>query len=452
LTREPGSEQLSIPADVAVPAGPGGSFFKHSAVLFGLNTLANVLAYLYNYLVLAFVPKALFPEFRSLVDLALIASVPYGVLLMITSKFVSRYQAQGRFAQLRRFIGGMLVRTAAISLGGLLVVVLVSPFAGRFLKIQNTGLFILAGVIPMAAIFSTLPMGFMQGSQSFWTFGLLGALNSSLKCALGLVLIGAAVVLGGGAWYTAASVGGMAGAVVAMSAVGLAVTLVRVRGMPASAEAGDDFAVGEVLRYSLPVLVMNLAFAVMAWGDMLLVKHFFTDDAADYSLACVLGRSILFLPAAFVLALFPMVSSLHARKGDPFPLLARALGAAAVLCGIGAAVLFAAPELVIRIVPRGARFLPGAPYLRWFALAMIPLGLNQIIMNFNLGRHRYASIPLYVAAAACMVTLVMVYFHRSPYDVIGVLGGVGAALFAANLALFGVERLVKRSRTKEAAP
>ena len=138
----------------------------------------------------------------------------------------------------------------------------------------------------------------------------------------------------------------------------------------------------------LPVVAGTLAIALLTTDDLVAAKIAFTPHVAGlYGAASLIGRVILYLPAAIVTVLLPSVSALVAEKRDTFPVLVRGLIATGALCG-GLTVIYAvAPHLIARIA-FGTKFEGSASLLWMFGIAMTLYSLVNVLLVLSAGPWR----------------------------------------------------------------
>ena len=123
---------------------------------------------------------------------------------------------------------------------------------------------------------------------------------------------------------------------------------------------------------------------------------------------------------------------------DSFKILDKGLLYTGLISATTAFMFFLFPELSISIL-FGNKYLPAVPLLRLFSLAMVPLALINIIMNFNLARERMGFIYSFIGFSILEVILIGM-FHSSLNQVLLILIGVLTTLFTINIGLVWVDR------------
>jgi O-antigen/teichoic acid export membrane protein len=182
---------------------------------------------------------------------------------------------------------------------------------------------------------------------------------------------------------------------------------------------------------------------MMTQADMVLVKNLFSpQDAGFYASASVLGKAVIYLPGAIVLALFPMVAESNALRISSGSLLRKALVITLALSGGMALALSLFPTFVIETL-FGARYLEAAGVLRYFGLAMLPMALLLILMNYFIAKGRTLFSYAMGLGAVIEVALILA-FHSSLTSVIWAIMGTGGVVLALGFVLVYVEGRIER--------
>jgi O-antigen/teichoic acid export membrane protein len=167
----------------------------------------------------------------------------------------------------------------------------------------------------------------------------------------------------------------------------------------------------DIYRYVGGLFLANSLFAIMTQADVMLVKHYFSSqDAGFYASAAILGKAVMYLPGAIVMALFPMVAANQATGNSSHRMLAKAVGLTIALSGMGALILFLFPELIMGKL-FGIRYLPATPIVARFGLAMLPMALVLLLMNFLLALGK-TDFVVYMAMAT-VFEMIGIYFCRN---------------------------------------
>jgi len=190
--------------------------------------------------------------------------------------------------------------------------------------------------------------------------------------------------------------------------------------------------------YSVPVLIAFLCFTILTNIDLVLVKHFFSaEEAGSYAVAAILGKAVLFMPGAIVLAMFPMAAESHALKADSYHFLKKSLAFASLLSGTGVLAYILVPELLVTTL-MGAKHASTAHLVRYYGIAMFPFVFINIFMFFNLATHRLRF--LYALIVGSLAEILLIYaFHSSLQQVIYILISIGSTILVVNAFLIWID-------------
>ena len=93
----------------------------------------------------------------------------------------------------------------------------------------------------------------------------------------------------------------------------------------------------------------------------------------------------MYLPASLVLALFPMVAESHALRQNPKPYLWKAIAYTLLLSGTGTLIYWLFPDIFLRLL-LGIKYLQAAPLLGLYGIAMLPMALLLVLINYYIAR------------------------------------------------------------------
>ena len=135
-------------------------------------------------------------------------------------------------------------------------------------------------------------------------------------------------------------------------------------------------------------------------ADMVVVQSFFPKEVtAFYAAGAMIGLALVTFTTPLAAVMFPKIvrSLARAETSQALPL---ALGATALLGGLGALVCTLFPELVLRILFfRNLTFLKAAPLVPWFMWCLVPVTLANVLIGNLLARKKFAVVPWLVAIA-----------------------------------------------------
>jgi O-antigen/teichoic acid export membrane protein len=178
--------------------------------------------------------------------------------------------------------------------------------------------------------------------------------------------------------------------------VGLASFIVigRTRDLWMWGRPSEPFDSKALLKKIMPLV---LAFGVcqfMFTSDTMYAQAFFSATSMkDYAAAGTLSRALLWLVLPISAVMFPKIVHASAKK-EKSNLLAIVIAGTAVLAIVGAAGLCIVGPIVVRIVYKAGGVTGTVALLPWYAAAMIPLALANVLVNDLMARGRFKVVPL----------------------------------------------------------
>lgn len=383
---------------------------------------ANVCNYLYQILMGRMLSVEEYGTLNALLSLLVISSVPGMTITLMVSKYIAEYNATGEQYKvghfLRRSLAYISIFTGIVTVVGLIV----SPLIKSFLMIEEISYVWFIIIAVGLAFILPVATGAVQGLKKFWGLGFLNLINPVIKLILGVLLVGLGF-----------KVNGALGALVIGALLSVLIGFMMLKGR-FKINGDKDVVLGrkEVIKYSIPVMVVTFCISVLTNIDMIMIKHYFSpQESGLYGSAVIFGRAIFYFPAAIVMAMFPLVAEAKALKEDAYSSLKKALIYATVLCGAGVAVLNLFPELIIKLL-FGARYLPAIPYIKLISLAMLPLCLLNILVNFNLAMNNTKLTIVSLVLGSIIEGMLIVMYHSTVNEVLYILMGIGLILLIIN--------------------
>ena len=405
----------------------------------GAIVLVGVIAvnagnYLFHLLSARELGPASYSDVVSLLALAGLIGLPLGGVQVVVARTVARLAAADDAPGLRAFFRLGLVATGVVSVAVGLVIVILSPLIQDWLGIGSLSAIVVTGALTVPALLTPVALGVAQGLQRF------KLLSLSLAASTGVRLATLGVVLTLGFGVTAVLVATLVGSLIA-----LVVPLTRLDDNLRGPRASRPTLSAHALTTSLfPVVIGLLAITALTTADVIVAKAVFDDhDAGIYGSASLVGRVILYLPAAIVTVLLPKVSARATRGEASGDILAASVGvtvAASALLTLAYAVL---PGTVVHVA-FGSAFDDAGSLLYLFGIAMSGYALLNVLLIYHLARGATAMSWLLLAGAVVQLGGYMV-LHDSPRQLLAVSIATMVALVVTH------EIFVERSLTSALA-
>jgi O-antigen/teichoic acid export membrane protein len=409
---------------------------RAGAIVFLGIAAANIGNYLFHLVTARVLGPALYGDVASLAALIALITLPLVGVQLAVARYVAGFYELGDRASIHvLYRRGLLIGLAA-GAGLTLLLALVAIPVQRVLGISSLVAVFIAILVALPTLLMPVVAGLTQGLQRFWLFTITIGATPAFRVVLVAVLLAAGL-----------GVSGVMAATTISAVVGLLIPLVALRHW-LRREPASSFAVprGEVTAYLVPVVLGVLAITSLSTIDVLFAKSVFSSTTAGvYGGASLVGRVILYLPAAIVFVLLPKVSARVAAGRDATDVLAKSLLVTAGFCLAAIAVYAAVPDLLLWIA-FGSSYEDAAPYLWLFAVAMSGYAILNVLLAYHLGRGEKRFSWFLVGGALAQI-LLFALFHGSPRQLLVVdILVAGALLLAHELFVDGVFRRVLRWR------
>ena len=159
------------------------------------------------------------------------------------------------------------------------------------------------------------------------------------------------------------------------------------------------------------------------------MKVFFTSDETGFYVgAGTLSRALLWLVLPMATVMFPKIVQSAARS-EKNNLVWVVMAGTVILAACGAIGLTVLRSWVIRFVFEEEYVKVGAAVLPWYAWAMVPLSLANVLANNLLARGQFRVVPVLVVLAIAY-GFTLGHCHRSLISVLQILGGYNLLLLA----------------------
>jgi O-antigen/teichoic acid export membrane protein len=321
--------------------------------------------------------------------------VPAIPMQMVFAQQAARAVATGTEAELAGLVRFICGATLAIWLLICLAVFILQSQILAFWGVTDPKALWMTMPILLVTIWAPVFMGILQGEQNFLWLGW-----SMMSTGIGRLAAAAFAVLVLGLGATGMMVGVLGGAL-----LGLVLAMWQTR--RTWTRRPRAFAWGGVLRQIVPLLFGFIFVQFLFTGDTLFVGHYFTEaDTGAYGSAGTLSRALIWLVGPLATVMFPRIVH-SSTKSEQTNILGMVLLGTAVLSVGGAAGLAVLGRFVIAVL-WGKKFVAVAgPVLPWYAAAMVPLALANVLVNNLLARSQFKVVPvtflLSLAYAATMV-------------------------------------------------
>ncbi len=373
------------------------TFFRHSGWLMLATVASGALMWAVHFLSHRTRPGeyGLFVAY-----LALVMSIPVAPLQMVMAQQTAKALATNKQAELAGMTRRVWLGTFLLWLMGVAVVwVLRDPIMARFKVTNHSGLWITVLVL-LFALWLPLFQGVLQGKQDFLWLGW-----SVMSNGIGRLGVATLAVMIFGGLAAGMMVGVLFGTVFAVL---IAIWQTRSLWL-APARPLDWSGLG---RQVLPLVIGSAVVQFLFTGDTLFVKAYFPENQVNfYGSAGTLSRALMWVVVPLATVMFPRLVHTSVR-GEKSNLLGLVLAGTTLLSILGVLGLSVLGPIVVQIV-NGQKYVAAASLLLpWYAAAMVPLCLANVLVSALFARSAFRIVPwLCVLAMGYVFGLVWVCSH-----------------------------------------
>jgi hypothetical protein len=396
------------------PAAHHASFFRQSGWLMVANIAGGVLMWAVHFLSKYLPPGEYSSYGASLAVLILLPTAPLQmVLAQQTAKALANHKEHELSGVIRLF---WWISTLAWGVGAIAVWMLQETILKRWQMTSPVGLWITMGSV-LLSLWMPILWGVLQGQQNFLSLGW-----AMMSTAIGRITIAAAAVLS----LKTGAVGMMTGVFIGLLAA-VAISASQTRSLWLVRPQPLDWR--GLLAQVFPLVLAFAGFQAVFTADTLFAKAYFPDLADAYVMAGTLSRALMWLVLPLAAVMFPRIVH-SAAKSEKTDLMGQVLLGTAIL-GIGGAVgvSIVGPLVVQKMRPDLVTV--ASALLPWYASAMVPLALANVLLNNLLAK---PASKLVLALGVCILALVyliaLTQFHPSLVAMLQVMGSANLVLLA----------------------
>jgi O-antigen/teichoic acid export membrane protein len=347
--------------------------------------------------------------FSALLRVFLLMGFPAGGLQVVFARQAAASVSEHEERMLSKTTRSVLRATFLIWLAIAAIVLLFQTRILVMLKITNPAALWVTVLLSLASLWAPVLKGILQGRQNFAGLGWVLILDGVGRFTA-IVLI---VHLGGQA--AGAMTGALIGQIVSFTVAAWLVW--RVITGP-----GAPFIWRPWLQRVVPLTFGCGVVLFMCNADVIYVQSIFSkDETRFYMAAAMIGLALVTFTTPMASVMFPKIAQSAART-EKTDALRHALATTALLGGLAAGACTLLPALPLRIIYfRNADYWASAPLVPWFAWALLPLIVANVLIGNLLARDRFRIVPWTVLVAIGYGTTLLMLSERitalSPQDI-----------------------------------
>lgn len=382
-----------------------------SFVVFAGSFFINGFNYLFNLIMGRMLPVAEYGLLVALIALITIIAIFQTSLSQLFTRFSARYNAQGR----DDLKGSLFYKGIKITLViGVIIFFALLIFAAPisyFLHVNNPLLIAMVFFCILISIFSSLPMGILQGELKFLQVSILNAVGMGSKICVGIIL----VMFGFG--VTGAMVGVLFAYVVPYL---LAMYLNRGRKGKATAKSHLDF-YKEFKIISVPFMLASIGIIIFQSADVIFARHFLSgEQSGQFAALALMGKAIFYVTAPLYFVFFPLIMHKHEKKESTFGTLMLTLGIV-LLCNLFfCAVYILFPNIILSVFFPQPSYAVLSGLLGMYSIYVLIFSLAFLIHTYLLSIGKTGIYKPSISIAVFFIILLF-FFHTSITEITYVL-------------------------------
>ncbi len=396
----PGSAQLTVPQEM------GG--VRAGVIVFAGIASANLGNYVFHLVSARYLGPDEYGDVATLAALTGLVGLPLAGVQVVVARHTARLVARERREEVADFARRALALAALAGIALTTFGLALAPFVQRALSIGSAWAVVFTALFTLTAFVSPVVWGLAQGLQRFDVFALSLGAGPIFRIAIVVATFAAG-------W----GVTGALGATFFAAVIGVAVPLLALR---------EFFLVDRKIRLHagraqvmavMPVLGGLLAITALSTDDLLVAKSTFAGETAGiYGSASLIGKVILYLPAAIVTVLLPKVSARQAMSRDTTNILSASVVVTACFCAVAIAAYALVPDFIVGLA-FGDEFDRAAGLLWMFGLSMSGFAILNVVLAYHLGRGSTA-LSWLLLAGAILQAVGFAFFHATPRELLSV--------------------------------
>lgn len=378
---------------------------RQGMIVFAATMLVNVAGFVFHAIASRRLGVDAYGTLYALISAgSTIATLPAALLAPVIMRFAAEFRALHDDAHVRRLCWDVGRGFTVLGLLYMVVGVLAAgPIAG-FFHVPMWTIPLTAALAATILVSNTLRAA-AQGTQDFTGYAFSVVSEGTLKI-LGLaVLVTVAAAIGG---LLAGLLGFLSGLI-----AGLVVIVWRLLHRYAAAQAVSvHYDWRRIALSGAGAAAATIGMTIMMSGDVVLVKHYFTQSQAGiYGAAALGGKMLLYFVAFAPTVLLPQATDRHVRGQRTRGVIAGTLVLIAVL-GAAALLVMKLYGLVVLHVLVGHAYDAAAPLLVWYSTAMAFFAGTSLLTSYGIATHRLAfAVPLLFCAFGTMAGIA--FYHST---------------------------------------
>jgi O-antigen/teichoic acid export membrane protein len=378
-----------------------GEAIQGGIILTSSLLLYNFLNYLFHIISARLLDTADYGILATIMSIVYIFNVPSESIQTIASRYTTKYYVKKEPGKIKNLLIKLINKFFLISLICFGLFILLSPLISKFLKINLKIIFLTGGIL-IAMFLIPITRGVMQGLKKFKILGSNYFIEGVIKVAIAGILI-----------FLGFRVYGALLAVIISMLLTFFISFLFIKDVVKTKRINGK--IKGLYSYSFPVLISTATVMILLSIDLLMARHFFSQEiAGQYAVISMSSKIIFFGTWGISKAMFPLVSERSERESNYFNVFKKSALITLFLSSAILIVYFLLPKLIVTIL-FGSKYAPLAGLLIIPSIAMTFLSLTNLVVLYNLAtNHEHLN---YLIILFVPLQIILVYFfHSSIYE------------------------------------
>lgn len=368
---------------------------KGSLILVASTLIFNILNYVFHFSMARMLGPADYGVLASLMSIIYLFSIPAETIQTIVARYTAIFKIRNENGKIKSLMKRAIKTCWKWGLIGAGILLILAPFLSEFLKFDSVMPLLILSLIIFPVLLLPVTRGILQGTKRFGALGVNLSLEGILKLALAIIL----VLIG-------FKVNGAIGSIVISAFLVFFISLSYLKNI--NKKKDTYFDKKEIYVYSKPVLIALIFLTLMYSVDMIIAKHFFSEqDAGVYAVASLLGKMIFFGLSPVAKAMFPIVAERKESKEEYKHILRKALYIATLASGLILAVYLLFSNLIVSVL-FGNQYLAASSLIFYLGIGFALMTISYILVFYNLsiGRNKIVwSLPFFAVSEVILLSI-----------------------------------------------
>ena len=273
-------------------------FISNNFLVLFLINFGNIFAYLFQIILGSNLSIDDYGEFNALNSLLIYVGPIAIIVPLIISRYTAIYHIRNS-KQINSIIRYVFKNLLLITILVFVILFALFDFIYDKLNISSPVNLYLAIILISISVFSLVPIGILQGRESFFKFSIISSSSLYIKFFLLIILLYCDLINIKNIFII------IVAAVLLQFIAGLYYTKQYLKSSNISISSKDKI---DLLKYILPIFFSTIFVQTLIGSDIILVRVFLDSNSSGlYSMAAVLSKILYFLPASLIFVLFPRI-------------------------------------------------------------------------------------------------------------------------------------------------